>query len=307
MTAATVQPSGWRGKLKREPILVNGKPIPFELPQSLAWGLLLGLVIALVPAGIYFGGLEVHWYIPLGPEWLRKGFYLKHWWDNGMAKWIVPGFFAANTWPLYRHGWRDLMEPAVATFGVKTVMAKRWLKRDVRLGPVHLVLRVIAVFVAATALVLGGIWVLDFGAPNAWHALGLGYVNLGVLSKFSIGQLALGIITGLVVHTIWAPAGSTFQGLAVDRAVGAIRRARERKGDPAWLPVYVRRNLSPPPVRKRIVHELATVDAHEEPPSRALLITAGILLAVMALFAVLGLIGHYLVGVFGLSIPYLAP
>lgn len=306
MTAATVQPSGWRGKLKREPILINGRPIPFELPQSLAWGLLLGLVIALVPAGIYFGVLQVHWFIHLGSFYWR-GFYLKHWWDNGMAKWIVPGFFAANTWPLYRHGWRDLMEPAVATFGVKTVMAKRWQRKDVRLGPVHLVVRVIAVFVAATVLVLAGIWVLDFGAPSAWHALGLPYVNLGVLSKFSIGQLALGIITGLVVHTLWAPAGSTFQGLAVDRAVGSIRRKRMVKSDPAWLPVYVRRNLSPPPVRKRIAHELGTVDAHENPPSRALLITAGILLVIMLVFAALGFIGHYLVGVFGLSIPYLAP
>lgn len=311
MTAVELRPNWWQRRLAalhREPILIQGKRIKFEFAQSLAWGLLLGLIIALIPAGVYFGVLEVHWYLPIGPEWLRHGFYLKHWWDSGMARWIVPGFFATNTWPLYRHGWRDLMEPAVATFGVKTAMAKRWERKDTRLGPVHLAVRVLAVFVLSTALVLAGIWLLDFGAPNAWHALGLPLINLGPLGKFSIGQLALGIVVGLVVHSVWAPAGSTLQGTIVDRVVGTIRVRRERRDTPDWLPVWVRRNWSPPPLRKRIAYELATApDPDERPPSRALLVVAWTVIVLGVLFGVLGLIGHYLVGVFGMSIPYLAP
>ena len=49
-------------------------------------------------AGWYYGTWEVHWYLPAGPEWLRRGIDLKGWWDAGTwwPRWL-------GHWDLYRH------------------------------------------------------------------------------------------------------------------------------------------------------------------------------------------------------------
>lgn len=269
-----------RRKAKPAPIAINnGRPIRLRAIQMPFWGLVVAACGAALVAGIYFNVLQVNWHV--GPTQL---FYLKDWWDGGM------GFIKSPDWYLYRHGVRDLGEPALAVIAVKTLLAPRktW---DKRIGPVNIIIRVLLLVAATVGLALGGIWVLDFGIPKlvalpSW------------VTTLSLGQLILGFVIGQVVHRIWAPAGATLQGHYIDRAV-------DRSKITGRIPLWIRYPLSPVQVRERFVwlREHDTVITERKNWLKWVL---PLLTIVLAYLVITGFIAHYWIGA-GHSFPYLAP
>lgn len=279
-------------RTKPAPIAVSdGKPIRFRLIQSVLWGVVVAACGAALVAGLYFNILQVNWHIAFG-HFHHQFFYLKSWWDGtapyhgGMGNLIT-----SPNWTLYRHGIRDLGEPALATIAVKTLLAKRstWKKRC---GPVSLVVRLILVAAVTIALAVGGIWAINFGLPKF-------YAVPAWVVKASLEQLALGIVIGQIVHRVWAPAGATLQGYFIDRSV-------ERSVGSGRIPLWVRLPIAPVQVRERF----ALLRENEEDVITGHSLVLRVLLSVLAVLTVYlvvtGFIAHYWIGA-GHYFPYLSP
>lgn len=273
--------------------LLGGKPVRFRTEQMLVWSVVVGLLAASFIAGLYFGVLEVNWHV----FWLKPG------WDKDA--W---GLVHSGNWALYRHAaFRDQAEPAIATMVVMSFLARsKWW--GVRVRPVRLVTAPVVLLAMVFGLGIFGVWAIDFGLPNAWHhifgALGHpGYrIRLSFLGKLSVETLVYGYVMGRVLHRYWAPVGATIQGYQIDRAVD---RAKSR-GKDGIVPLWVRLPLSPPVIRERfgyIWRHDASIDLGGN-VHKVLLALLGI---VIVLVTLLGVLGHYYVGVLGHSVPFLAP
>jgi len=305
---------------KSEGELLNGERIRFRFAQSTCWGLAVGLLAAAMVAGWYDGLWEVKWYVHVGPVYFHL-FYLKDWWDN---------LIRYPWWTLYRHGaFRDLLEPAIASLAVKTLMAKRkWWGSRVKTW--RLVVTPFLVILLAIALGVVGIWLIDFSLPWAWEHVtsALGHpgfkISAHFLGKLSVPQLALGLLViGPIIHRVWAPVGATIQGILLDRSVdkkqAIIRRAgltldRAVEIDQAgWhiIPAWVRHAFSPPVIREHWT-ELwrGNVAVREVVLKHWARILRTMVLAIAVIFVILstalGLIGHYWAGT-GHTFPYLFP
>jgi hypothetical protein len=274
--------------------LPNGCLVRMRFTQSAAWTAVAGVLGACLIAGLYYLVLEQHWYIHAGS--FNHGSSLKAWWDNGMG-WIKSG-----AWFLYRHGLRDIGEPAAATMAVRTLLAKAkyW---DVRVSTLRLVTAPLVLLAITLGMTLGGIWVLDFGGPAAWAHIfsGIGHpgyrLNLGWLGKISAGNLALGFIIGQVLHHFWAPVGATLQGFILDRAVDRAE-AHDR------VPLWVRLPLSPPVIRERFASMYRRTGSVEQPGGThrlALTVAVFIITAV----TIVGAIAKFWIA-HGHGFPYLA-
>jgi len=288
---------------KGQQIEVNGRPVRLRLAQMIGWGVFVAVCGAALVAGLYFNVLQVNWHVHVGGLNFRL-FYLKNWWD-GEGAWARRGgmgFIRSPSWPLYRHGLRDLGEPAVATMAVKTLLAKaKWW--GVRVGPARLLLTPFVLVALTVAMALGGIWLTDFALPGAWHTAFGSYLltpppGFAWVSHASLETLALGFAIGLVLHRVWAPCGATLQGAYADRAVD---RARLHGAAPFW----VRLPLAPVQLRERFAwmmeHDTATDERRDIP--RWLIVSITVVLAYLV---VTGFIAHYWIGA-GRSFPYLAP
>src|SRR5216684_4171149 len=191
-------------------VTVNGKAVEYRGVQMTAWSLAAGFAGACFVAGLYFLLLQVNWHVNIDGVKFQI-FNLKPWWD---------GLFSAKSWPLYRHGLRDLGEPAAAVMGVMTLLARpKWW--GTRLRGWQLALSPLVLAVVATGLILGGIWLLDFGLPNLWHVLFGAYrvTAPAWIAHSSWQTLLLGFLIGRVLHPLWAPAGATLQGYRIDASV----------------------------------------------------------------------------------------
>lgn len=282
MTAVTARAPG-----KKETILVCGAKIRFHELQKYLWVGIAGFFGALIFAGWYFGFFEVNWHI--GSVELVN---LKPWWDGGM------GFIHSKAWPVYRHGYRNLGEPAGAVMFGRTIMVNRkyW---GTRLDTWRLAVTPVILLTVAFVLITGGVWLLNFGLPHA---------AVTFLGHYSAGNLLLGGLIGLVLHPIWAPVGSTLQGDYIDRSVAWTRRIRKTgaPGTHNYSPPWVRLPLAPPTLRERWCWIMTTVPEILSRGKAHRALAAGII-AFLVLSAMLGFVGHYLVGVFGIHVPYLAP
>jgi hypothetical protein len=327
MAAATIR-DRLPHRPRQEEILVGGSPIALRMVQQVIWSGVSAVLAASLIAGGYFLITQVEWHF--GPV----HFGMKSWWDGGM------GFIHASWWDIYRHGLRNLWEPALATLFVKSLLANKWRREDVRVSGLWLIISPLLLFVATTILVIGGIWVLDFGAPNLWHALfgndrvanpihlphGLSWLA-NFLQDWNWQVVLVGILVGQVVHRLWAPVGNTIQGFFTDRAV---RKQRSRRiaawkvlarirtgatavddaltelaiigvGDPLW----VKYPLTPPVVRERYALTIQThapVRSHGK-VDRGLVISIS---TVAVLVMLVGLLARYGIAN-GLHVPYLAP
>lgn len=289
-TAVSLRPA------KGQRILVAGKPVRLRFIQMIAGGLLVALCGAALIAGLYFNVLQVNWHVHIASVSFRI-FYLKHWWDS---TWVH--LMGVTAGPVYRHGVRDLGEPAIATIAVKTIMAKaKWW--GVRVGPVRLIATPFILLAVTIAMAVGGIWLIDFFLPGAWHSAFGGYYvqappGLSWLYRLSIEQLLLGLVIGLVLHRIWAPAGATLQGDLVDRSTD---RSRLTGRTPLWvrhMPFVVQ-------LRERWAWQMEhDTEVRERGKSPRWLITTMVI--VMAYLVVTGFIAIHWVGT-GHSFPYLAP
>jgi hypothetical protein len=270
-------------------IMVNGRPVRFRLEQMIFWSAIAAVLGSGFVAGLYFGVFQVRWTIHG-----RQLFYLKPWFDSGL------GLFHSGNWVLYRHGLRDLIEPAFAVMGIKTLLASPRHWND-RVAAWRLAVTPVALIALAVGLAAGGIWLLDFGLPHAWHwAFGTQRVTAPPWIAHSSWQvIVLGAIMGyFVLHPLWAPVGATIQGRIIDRSVD-----RHKLG--ARIPLWATKPVSPPVVRERwwwtSAHD-ATVS--ERDATSKVLIT--IIVVVFVLVTALGLLAAHWIGL-GHTVPYLAP
>lgn len=264
------------------------KKIRFALPQTVVWSIIAALIGSGFVAGLYFSIFEVNWHI--GSFEL---FNLKPWWDGGM------GWVHSASWDLYRHGLRDLLEPAFATMGVKTVLAKKkyWSHHC---PTWRLALTPPLIIALGIGLATGGVWLLDFGLPDAWHKAALGTVTAPAWISHSSWQvIVLGIVIGLILHPLWGPVGASLQGRMVKRSV-------ERKAP--HEPLWVKLPLAPPTMRERwvVIAGGFVPGSKSLDTGRADRWVVSSMLFVGILITLLGLLAQHWIGL-GHSVPYLAP
>lgn len=279
----------------------NGHYIHFYKLQTRVFALIAGLLAAGYVAGLYFGLWEVHWtFGALGINW-----DLKHWWDAG-TWW--PRFL--GHWALYRHtAFRDQLEPGLATLVALTVVVRNSKLWQTRVGPARLILTPPAILVLTIVLSALGVYLNYFGLPDLWAhtASAVGHPGFTLdryfhwAGKASLFMLAWGIGIGFVLHRLWAPVGATLQGGFVDW-VADRAHARQR------IPLWVKLPFAPPPSRERFMQLYDDSDTTtSEPISTAMKWLIAIFLVQVVLVTLLGLMGHYYVGVMHHTVPYLAP
>jgi hypothetical protein len=281
---------------------VNGKKIRLRVPQMTGWSLAMIFVGPCLIAGGYFAVLQMHWYIHIG-SFYWPGWSLKDWWD-GKGAWSARGgmgFIKSRSWVLYRHGaFRDLLEPAAAVMLIKTLLAgpKFWAQR---VGKTRLIISPPLLLIIAIGLGCGGVWLLDFGLPQAWRAVGLHPVHgpvVTLLGNYSVGILLVGAVIGQVLHRFWGPVGATIQGQMIDRSKDHAKLVNR-------IPLWVKYPLQAPVVRQRFSW---LWDTDKETTKRGtiprwLLVVIAV---VVVLLVVLGGIAKFYIAK-GNSVPYLAP
>jgi hypothetical protein len=253
--------------------LVNGEHVHFRRTQMLLWSVIAGLLGAGFIAGLYFGILQANWHL----------FTLKPWWD---------GLFKQAWWPTYRHtAFRDIPEPAFATMGVMTLLAKPKYWKS-RVSTWRLAYTPLLVIVLTFALGIAGTWLLNyaFGRP--------------VLATAHIGDLLLGFVVGKIMHFLWAPVGATIQGNILDDK--ADKAARTKK-----IPFAIRWPVLPPVIRERFADmyrasKQVAYNLFSEDHTTLRKWVVGGLAVVFTLVTALGLVGHYWVGT-GHTIPFIMP
>lgn len=276
---------------RNEKILIagTGKPVRFRFLQNTVWKLVVGLLAAAVVAGFYFGILQVDWHVHIGQVQFRI-FYLKNWWNAGrFSTWLIP----PRDWATYRHvAFRNLLEPEIAIIAVLTLIAspKYWGKRA---GTLYQAAAPFILLITAIVLNMVGVWLLFSVWPGAFW-------NHGELAKLSAAQLLLGFLIGRALHPIWAPVGCTLQEFQLDRAV-----ARARKRD--RVPVWVKLPDAPPTLRERFSQMWRGSQPRLVDVGATHRVALTLISVFLFLVLLLGLLGHYYVGVLGHTVPYLAP
>jgi hypothetical protein len=219
-------------------IPVNGRPIRLRWLQQIIWSVLVANLGALIISALYYLFVQLRWHAG-GHTFL----YLKPDWDN---------LFSFRGWAADRHDIRDVYEAVLATLFVKSLLAN-WRKND-RRGPAwYVVISPFVIVLAAFPVVVAGIWLINYALPYIWHAVFAHHVVhnplhmphrlawLGTyLSGFPWQPALIGILAGLVVHRVYAPAGNTVQlyfiGRSVDRARDAAAAGdhNPRRHLPRW-------------------------------------------------------------------------
>jgi hypothetical protein len=204
-------------------IAVKGRPIRLRWLQQLIWLFLAANVGTLIISAVYYIFIQLRWHV--GGHTIL---YLKPDWDH---------LFSFHGWPADRHDFRNVYEALLATLFVRSLLAN-WRKHDQRAPAWYVVISPIVILVVAFPIVVAGVWLINYGLPDAWHALFDHHVAhnpvhmpyrlawLGTyLSGFPWPALIIGIVAGLVVHRAYAPAGNTVQLYFVDRSVDKTRDA----------------------------------------------------------------------------------
>jgi hypothetical protein len=209
-------------------IEVNGHKIRLRFVQSLLWGLIVtSLAVAAVAALYYLITQESYFGHSLRASW------------NGL--------FPYSWWPDYRHGLRNFGEPVLAAMAVHSLIVGSWKKHArQRLTGLMLAFRVVLALAAAFAVIIAGVYLINYGLPAAWHWLfGHGHVTASV-SNSTLANVFSGInwqaflfsfIAVHLIRTLWVPVGNTISLVFTE---SAVRRAA------GTLPVWVRHPLAPP-------------------------------------------------------------
>ena len=272
-------------------IPVNGRPIRLRWLQQVIWSFLAANVGALIIAGLYYLVIQVRWHIG-GHTYL----FLKPSWDH---------LFSYGGWAADRHNVRDVYEALLATLFVKSLLAN-WRKGIWRAPAWYVILSPILIVVVAFPIVAAGIALIDHALPWLWHQIFVHRVLrnpvhlpsrldwLGTyLSGYPWQPVIIGILAGLVVHRVYAPAGNTVQlyfiGRSVDRTRDAIAAAEENPDRhlPRWP--------WPPVIRERA----AWIMTSDQPvPDRTFDIRWAVrfVMVVFTLLAIYGAYARYWVG-----------
>jgi len=206
-----------------ERILVNGRPIRLRWLQQIIWSFLAANIGALVISALYYIFVQLRW--QFGGHTIL---YLKPEWDN---------LFSFHGWKADRHDIRNVYEALLATLFVKSLLAN-WRKNHWRAPAWYVVISPILIVVVAFPIVAAGIWLINYGLPDIWHAWFAHHALhnpvhfphpvawLGTyLSGYPWQPLVIGVLAGLVVHRVYAPAGDTVQLYFIDRSVDKTRDA----------------------------------------------------------------------------------
>jgi len=204
-------------------ILVDGKPIRLRWLQQIIWSFLAANIGVLIISALYYLFVELRWHV--GGHTILN---LKPDWDN---------LFSFRGWSADRHDIRNVYEALLGTLFVKSLLAD-WRKKDRRAPAWYVVISPLLIVVVAFPIVAAGIWLINYALPYLWHALFAPHVLhnpvhmpydlawLGTyLSGFHWQPLAIGILAGLVVHRVYAPAGNTVQLYFIGRSVDKTRDA----------------------------------------------------------------------------------
>jgi len=200
-------------------IEVNGRRIRLRLVQQLVWLFLAANAGALIISALYYLLTQVNWHVGS-----HEIFYLKHDWDH---------LFSFKGWPQDRHDVRDVYEGALATLFVKSLLAN-WRKYGERhVGLLRLITSPLLIIAVAAPIVVAGVFVINYGGPWLWHRVFHHHViHASVslpgwlstyLSTWNWQPVLIGVITGLVVHRIYAPIGNTVQLYFIERQVDKSR------------------------------------------------------------------------------------
>jgi hypothetical protein len=278
-------PAAARELLPPKRIAVNGRPIRLRWLQQIIWSFLAANVGTLIMAALYYLFVQLRWHA--GGHTLL---YLKPDWDN---------LFSFRGWAADRHAFRDVYEAILATLFVKSLLAN-WRKHDRRAPAWYVLLSPILIVVVAFPIVAAGVWLINHALPYLWHALFAHHVVrnpvhmtgwLAWLGTYLAGYpwqpAVIGVLAGLVVHRMYAPAGNTVQmyfvGRAVDRTRDGIAAGEENpyRHLPRWP--------WPPVVRERA----AWIMQCDQPvPDRTFNITWAVRIVVVILTA-LAIYGAY--------------
>ena len=204
-------------------ILVNGKPIRLRWLQQVIWLFAAANIGAFVISALYYLFVELRWHAGG-----RTFLYLKPDWDH---------LFSFRGWTADRHDVRNVYEALLATLFVRSLLAN-WRKNDRRAPAWYVALSPILIVVVAFPIVAAGIWLINYALPYLWHAV-LAHRALHnpvhlpgrldwlgtYLAGYPWQPVLIGILAGLVVHRVYAPAGNTVQLYFIGRSVDRTRDA----------------------------------------------------------------------------------
>jgi hypothetical protein len=228
-------------------ILVNGRPIRLRWVQQIIWSFLAANVGALIISALYYLFVQLRWHV--GSHTIL---YLKSDWDN---------LFSFHGWIADRHDIRNVYEALLATLFVKSLLAN-WRKHDRRAPAWYVVISPLVIVLVAFPFVAAGIWLINYGLPDLWHAWFSHHVvhnpvhmpySLAWLGTYLAGfpwqPLLIGILAGLVVHRVYAPAGNSVQLYFIGRSVDKTRDAVAAGEDNPYR--HLPRWPWPPVIRER--------------------------------------------------------
>jgi hypothetical protein len=196
-------------------------------------------------------------------------------------------------------------EAVLATLFVRSLLAN-WRKHDRRAPGWYVFLSPVVIVVVAFPVVAAGVWLIDHALPYLWHLvlsrhklrnpvhLPSGFGWLGTyLSGYPWQPAVIGILAGLVVHQVYAPAGNSVQlyfiGRSVDRTRDAMAagEANPQRHLPHWP--------WPPVIRERAAWMMAS---NQSVPDRTFDIrwAIRIVLVVLAALALYGAFARYWIG-----------
>jgi hypothetical protein len=266
-------------------IAVKGRPIRLRWLQQIIWAFLAANVGALIMVALYYLFVQLRWHVG-GHTFL----YLKPDWDN---------LFSFRGWAADRHDFRNVYEAILATLFVKSLLAN-WRKHDRRAPAWYVLLSPILIVVVAFPIVAAGVWLINHALPYLWHALFAHHVvrnpvhmtgRLAWLGTYLGGYpwqpVVIGILAGLVVHRVYAPAGNTVQMYFVGRSVDRTRDgiAADEENPYRHLPRWP----WPPVIRERA----AWIMQSDQPvPDRTFNITWAVRIVIVILTA-LAIYGAY--------------
>jgi len=204
-------------------ILINGKPIRLRWLQQVIWLFVAANIGAFVISALYYLFVELRWHAGG-----RTFLYLKPDWDH---------LFSFRGWTADRHDVRNVYEALLATLFVRSLLAN-WRKNDRRAPAWYVALSPLLIVVVAFPIVAAGIWLINYALPYLWHASFAHHALhnpvhlphrvdwLGTyLSGYPWQPVLIGILAGLVVHRVYAPAGNTVQLYFIGRSVDRTRDA----------------------------------------------------------------------------------
>ncbi len=265
-------------------ILIHGRPIRLRSVQQVIWSFLAANVGALVISALYYLFVQLRW-PGVGDHTVL---YLKQDWDS---------LFTFHGWPQDRHDVRNVYEAVLATLFVRSLLAN-WKKGGRHAPAWYVAISPLLLVLVAAPLVTLGVFLLNHAFPWLWrrafgHKVLANPVHLPhaiawlgtYVAGFPWQPLVIGVLVGLVVHRVYAPAGRTVQlyfiGRAVDKTRDAIAagtpEAEARRHLPHW-PL-------PPTVRERAEW---IMDQGLAVPDRTTSITGAVYLVSVVLFCLTG-------------------